>query len=47
MLLYPVVDAPFHKTYTLLGHHVTVRSVDLSHPWRAIRQELLDAITPA
>lgn len=45
VLLYPVVDAPFHKTYTLLGHHVTVRSVDLSQPWRAIRQELLDAIT--
>jgi 5-methylcytosine-specific restriction enzyme subunit McrC len=44
MLLYPVVDAQFKKVYTLLGHRVTVRSVDLSRPWPYIQDELLQAI---
>jgi len=47
MLLYPVVEAPFAKQYTLLGHQVTVRSVDLGRPWRYIHQELLHAIAPS
>ncbi len=44
MLLYPVVDAAFCKVYTLLGHRITVRSVDLGRPWPYIQSELLQAI---
>lgn len=44
MLLYPTVDEPFCKSYTLLGHRIVVRSVDLSQPWRAIHQALLHAV---
>ena len=44
MLLYPAVSERFHKPYTLLGHRVVIQSVDLNQPWRAIHQELLQAI---
>jgi 5-methylcytosine-specific restriction enzyme subunit McrC len=44
MLLYPAVGECFHKPYTLLGHRVVVRSVDLNQPWRSIHHELLQAV---
>jgi hypothetical protein len=44
ILLYPAVRESFHKPYTLLGHRVVVRSVDLNQPWRHIHQELLQVI---
>ena len=44
MLLYPAVSERFQRPYTLLGHRVMVQSVDLNQPWRAIHQELLQAV---
>jgi 5-methylcytosine-specific restriction enzyme subunit McrC len=44
MLLYPSVGEDFRKSYILLGHRLTVRSVNLGRPWRQIHHELLDAV---
>lgn len=41
ILLYPVVTHPFARTYTLLGHRLAVRSIDLRQPWSNIRHDLL------
>lgn len=47
MLLYPVVQARFRFEYTLLGHRITVCSVNLDQPWQDIQDDLLALLEPA
>ncbi len=44
ILLYPATDVSFRHRYRLVGHMVSVASVDLSQDWRDIRRELLSLL---
>jgi 5-methylcytosine-specific restriction enzyme subunit McrC len=44
MLLYPAVDEDFCKSYTLLGHPLSVRSINLAQPWQQIHRNLLNCL---
>jgi 5-methylcytosine-specific restriction enzyme subunit McrC len=44
ILLYPAVAAGFRLRYRLLGHSVTVASVDLARDWKDIRSELMGLV---
>lgn len=41
MLLYPQVDVPLEKSYTIDGHNFYVRTVDLNQEFEAIRRQLM------
>ena len=45
VLLYPVVEKPFHLRYRLNGRVVQVRTIDLSQPWSAVAEEMLSLTT--
>lgn len=50
VLLYAQVDDPLRLDYTLAGHRLLVRTLDLAQPWPGIHQDLLglvDDITAA
>lgn len=47
MLIYPRVDRTLRERYRILGHSVTVATVDLSAELGAIRSEILDLVAPA
>lgn len=42
MLLYPQVDVPLRKSYTLDGNKIYAQTIDLNQEFAAIKQELLD-----
>jgi 5-methylcytosine-specific restriction enzyme subunit McrC len=44
ILLYPTVGTDLNETYSIGGHKISVRTVDLSKDWRSIHQELLNII---
>lgn len=44
MLLYPCAGAPLDDQFNIQGHNVTVATVDLSAPWRAIEARLITLI---
>lgn len=45
MLLYPVVDQPFHCLYRLHQHTIEIRSIDLRKPWRQIERDMKDLVS--
>ena len=45
MLLYPTVKEAIDYRFSILGHDVWVRSLDLNQPWRAIQNRLLYILT--
>jgi 5-methylcytosine-specific restriction enzyme subunit McrC len=47
MLVYPRVDRTLRESYTVLGHHVTVSTVDLSADWPHIRDEICSLVGTA
>jgi 5-methylcytosine-specific restriction enzyme subunit McrC len=44
MLIYPVVGESLRQHYEILGHHVSVCTVDLAQPWPAIHAELINLL---
>lgn len=44
MLIYPVVTEALRHHYDLLGHRVSIATVNLAQPWPAIHSELLNLI---
>jgi 5-methylcytosine-specific restriction enzyme subunit McrC len=44
VLLYPQVGEPIDLRYTMHGHPVLIRTVDLAQEWRGISRELLELI---
>ncbi len=47
MLLYPTVTREQDLEFEDHGHVITVKTLDLSQPWRLIRQSLLAAVEPS
>jgi len=45
ILLYPAVDHHLDLTFSLLGHQVTIRSIDLDQDWPMIHQRLLSVLS--
>jgi len=45
MLLYPVVRERFDHRYALMGHPISVRSIDLDQPWRDVHRDMLALLT--
>jgi len=45
LLLYPTTDGDFVFDYTIQGRRIRAATVDLSQPWTAIRDRLLEHIT--
>ena len=46
MLLYPANGTALRETYRVQGHLITVATIDLSQPWPAIAQDLLELLSP-
>jgi 5-methylcytosine-specific restriction enzyme subunit McrC len=44
VLLYPAVDHHLDLEFTLLGHSVAIRSIDLDQPWPTIHERLLTVL---
>lgn len=44
MLLYPVVSESIDQTYTIQGHKVRLRTIDLSKEWRGIEGAMLQLV---
>lgn len=40
MLIYPRVLKTLRERYTILGHPLSINTVDLSQPWQSVRSEL-------
>lgn len=47
VLLYPTVESDFLHHYHFMGHRLTVASLDLGQPWKAIHQRLLQVVESA
>ncbi|MDZ4851689.1 MAG: hypothetical protein SGI77_20570 [Pirellulaceae bacterium] len=45
ILLYPAVDHQFDLTFSLLGHQVAIKSIDLDQDWPKIHQRLLSVLS--
>jgi 5-methylcytosine-specific restriction enzyme subunit McrC len=41
VLLYPTVDQSLRITYSILGIPVTIQTLDLARPWRAIHEDIM------
>jgi 5-methylcytosine-specific restriction enzyme subunit McrC len=44
ILLYPTVRTPLNLIYTIHGHRIRIRTVNLDQDWRSIHNEMLDLI---
>jgi hypothetical protein len=47
MLLYPQTSVELHEQYTLLGHSVTVATINLAQDWRTISSGLRELLMSA
>jgi len=47
ILLYPAVDHHLDLSFSLLGHQIAIKSIDLDQDWPTIHQRLLSVLSTA
>jgi 5-methylcytosine-specific restriction enzyme subunit McrC len=45
VLLYPAVNHHLDLSFSLLGHRVAIKSIDLDQNWKAIHERLLKILS--
>lgn len=45
ILLYPVVNKELNLRYSLLGHKVTIATINLNQPWQGIHADLMELVS--
>ena len=41
MLLYPSMGSPLSADFIHRGHRISIRTINLDHPWQSIHKDLL------